>query len=63
MHEDMDMVVGHEVCFEGSLPFHVVFSCEHWQVPVAREGASRIEGHSRGNSGNDSGTCVLCSHR
>src|SRR5258706_15951521 len=62
-HEDTDMVVGHEVHLEGSLPPHIVFLQEHQQVPIAREGVSGIERHSRGSGGRDGGTRVLCRER
>ena len=62
-HENADVVVGREVCLEGGLPLHVVFSREHRQVPVARESASGIVRHSGGDDGSDGGTRGLCRRR
>src|SRR5258706_10552329 len=62
-HEDTDVVVGREVCLEGSLPSHIILLREHWQVPVAGQGASGIERHSGGCGGDDGGTTVLCRPR
>src|SRR5258706_2694810 len=59
-HEDADVVVGCEVRLEGGVPSHIILLHEHWQVPVAREGASGIERHSGGCGGDDGGTRVLC---